>query len=567
MSEAQLRPSVDGSGRLVFAWRRHDVAALAEVDLADIIGFSFTSGIGPKGVYGLLTCVKKSASNSVAQWKAWIYFLLLMVFSFLAISHLLGPLTTAALMAATIIYHNKIFAVLHDYDYRLENQRETFSLFAVGSFIFIIVSFVSSFAVDTSAWTQAVYVLSVAHIVLKCRRFLLARFSLPSDMTFPSPSWPIEVYFYSDNGGIEAFAAVRSALLEAPETKELTTVPIGNSFLEAFCSVMVYCKLYNSRIARRITVTFFTYLLPLLCFIQAIFSLSPPVFNFLVAILGAFRTDLALSFALKSTWLFRAFVSLLRLDFLIPEGIFESLYLFTSQVYSWFSWLTLPLIEYEQYSTYVIARLRVFFSFVNVLVSPVFIASRLVIPRLLLVLQHMRTLATTLPLLNYVKLKKPTAARKGASQIKRWDPSYEVLESSPHLQLERPSSAPTAETCERPRRTVSAVSNPATPGDSHTTTFRTHNRTRYISSPPLLDDLPSPASASSPDTSPSRPSRLSRSNSLQDRLSRSDPFLDALPDDEPRPADGAGSLLSGEAAPAPGPAKPDPPESVGASDS
>jgi hypothetical protein len=417
--------------------------------------FSFSTGIDQeKGIiYGLITFVKKSAAKSVAQWKAWLYFLLLCIVSFVGASFFVGPLTAAAAMTLGIFYKSRISAFLLQQNFGIEKQIDNFSLFGVASGMFLLVSLVTfvfksilSLSFSTNAWwMQAIHMSAIAFTMYHFHDELLKKYRLSHDIVFPSPSWPVEVYFHAADSSLddemEEFARLRKNLLTNPITKDLTNVPIGNNFLEAFCSVMVFYKIYNSESMRRTTVKFFTYLLPLLCFIQAILSLSPPVFNFLVVIFGAFRTDIGLSLLWKSSYI----LQVLRLDFLIPDGIFDSSRVFISSLIEWFSWLSLPLIEYEQWSTYIFARLTVFFTILRAIISPLVIAAHRLFPLLLIVLNQLRNISSSLPLLRHLNIEAISPkAPLAHSPAQLLGPAHDIIEqnslASTPAQLQRPAA-------------------------------------------------------------------------------------------------------------------------------
>lgn len=304
----------------------------------------FLTGIDTD-VFGTVHIVKKCEPYSAQQWKAFLYFLLLCIPAFIALSSIVGLPTTAFAAVLLVVKRIQVSTMLK-LKYSIETQMDFFALFCFSSLLYLTALLaLGSFTMDATIKLTAFLLIcpfswyyheSFIHVIRMNHR-----------LEFPALSYPLSFRYLNEE--MKEFSTLRTL---TTEHTSLANVMIANPHLEAICSMLVPSEAYNNVRVRFVTGCFFQYILPLLSVIQMLLNLSPPVFKFLFYIFHSVRYDFLVS-------TFGTIAQLFRFELIDRVGNF--VYQYTTNIVAWFSWLAIPFVEFDRWSTYLFARLQMLF--------------------------------------------------------------------------------------------------------------------------------------------------------------------------------------------------------------
>ena len=350
--------------------------------LSSVVGISFKVYIPFSApAKGQVVIVRRGRTLSRADWVCWATLVALSLGIYGVLFHLLGPITSGALLATIAHYRHEIREHLestHRLPYAL--QVEWFS--ALGFYaLFLLLIFKGALPLGWRAFFTATLIGGslVFWLLPAVQRALnLSAWSIPSVLR------PIQLDF--PEGEIDAMLAERRRLLTlSPELREkVTKVCVGSYWVETVCSLLLYSEVYNSHKARKIGSAFFNYALPVVFAVQITAQNAPRLASWLGWLTASVRADFGVV-VLKYL--------LATIDLLIDvrriraiDTIITSVHDITSYIGLWTAYVSSWLAPVDEAFTYIYAK----FAPIQQLLSPIYNVFGRLVRSILELAQHLK---------------------------------------------------------------------------------------------------------------------------------------------------------------------------------
>ena len=266
----QYRDDNGDEGRLDV---EHDVCALS---------VSLFAAPSRAEVEGQILIVPKAKSLNRSEWGSWVHMFLLNVSMFLCFGKVLGPVTAALMITATIGLREEIDTILiKDHKLTPEQVREVKAVVGV-------VALAVNLSAYSPTWTVALLVVAAVVVLALIKRDV---FVLPSGFRYTSPTRPIVLTFEHQRHIHKLLAFRQQVKAEPAADAKMKDVVIGSYYVETALSVLLYHEVYNSLRVRRLAHFFVVFALPIIFAFQVLHTFGPRILLYLSRLQRSVEAD------------------------------------------------------------------------------------------------------------------------------------------------------------------------------------------------------------------------------------------------------------------------------------